>query len=82
MIEVDGAVSGGTLQLEWTYGTGLHKEETIAKLSRAFIDRLGELIDHCLSPEAGEFTASDVEQYGWTGEDLEDIISEIEKSTR
>jgi amino acid adenylation domain-containing protein/non-ribosomal peptide synthase protein (TIGR01720 family) len=59
VLEINSTVSGGRLQIEWTFGTRLHRRITIERLATFFIEELRSLISHCLSPEAGGYTLSD-----------------------
>lgn len=80
LLEVDGGIIEGRLQFEWTYSEQLHRRRTIEQVAQDFIDALEALIAHCLSPDAGGYTASDFAEFGWDQGDLEDIVGEINKS--
>ena len=59
LLEIDGFVLGGQLQLQWTYGQNVHRRATVELLAHRFREALLQLIDHCRSPEAGSATPSD-----------------------
>jgi non-ribosomal peptide synthase protein (TIGR01720 family) len=59
LLEINGFVVGGQLQLDWTYSQSVHHESTIEALAQGFIEALRSLIAHCQSPEAGGYTPSD-----------------------
>ena len=59
LLEVDGLVIGGQLHLRWTYSEQFHRQTTIDALAQEFLQALRDLLDHCLSPEAGGLTPSD-----------------------
>ncbi|MCP4656649.1 MAG: AMP-binding protein, partial [bacterium] len=59
LLAIDGAVTGGRLRMSWSYGTGVHDRATVEAVAGDFLTTLRELIDHCLSPEAGGYTPSD-----------------------
>jgi amino acid adenylation domain-containing protein/non-ribosomal peptide synthase protein (TIGR01720 family) len=59
LLEVNAIVTGGHLQLDWTYSSNLHQRATIENLAQAFLKALRSLIAHCQSPEAGGYTPSD-----------------------
>lgn len=80
LLEIDGGIMGGQLQLEWTFNDGIHKPETINTLAQDYIKSLRALIEHALSPEAGGVTLSDVAEFGWEKDDLDDILAAIEDS--
>jgi non-ribosomal peptide synthase protein (TIGR01720 family) len=59
LLEVNGFVARGCLHLNWTYSNNRHQQQTIERLAQSFVTALRSLIDHCQSPEAGGYTASD-----------------------
>ena len=59
LLEINGFVVGGQLQLDWTYSQSVHHQSTIEALAQGFIEALRSLIAHCQSPEAGGYTPSD-----------------------
>ncbi|HSO73898.1 MAG TPA: condensation domain-containing protein, partial [Blastocatellia bacterium] len=59
LLEINGLVAGGQLQLTWSYSQAVHRRESIEELTELFLDELRALIEHCLSPEAGGHTPSD-----------------------
>ncbi|MCB1033704.1 MAG: hypothetical protein KDD47_07715, partial [Acidobacteria bacterium] len=61
LLEVLAEVRQGRLQLEWVYSEASHRRETVEGLAEGFLEALRQLIDHCLTPEAGAVTASDFE---------------------
>jgi microcystin synthetase protein McyA len=73
-------VSEGRLALDWEYSANVFERATVESLARAFLGALRRLIDHCLSAEAGAYTASDVTAYNWTPDDLDEIAAAIRRS--
>jgi amino acid adenylation domain-containing protein/non-ribosomal peptide synthase protein (TIGR01720 family) len=59
LIDVNGAVAGGRLQMAWSFSRNRHHLQTIERLASDFASSLRRLISHCLSPGAGAFTPSD-----------------------
>jgi non-ribosomal peptide synthase protein (TIGR01720 family) len=59
LLEINGEVIGGRLELRFTYSRNLHRRETIEALALGFLAELRGLIAHCLSTEAGGYTPSD-----------------------
>jgi hypothetical protein len=59
LIEIDGAVRDGRLQMEWVYSSELHAQRTIEAVAESFIRRLRKLIEHCVLREVREYTPSD-----------------------
>ncbi len=60
LIEVNGMVIHGKLDLGWTYSENIHDRETVERLAGDFMTALRGLIALCQSPEAGGMTPSDV----------------------
>ena len=77
LLEINGQVAGGRLEMTWRYSEGVHHRAGIAKLAQLFIEALQALINHCMSPEAGGYSPSDFADFGWSQEDLDDIVSKI-----
>ena len=56
LLEINGLVIEGQLQLEWTYSENFHTHATIESLAQDFVASLRTLIAHCLSADAGNYT--------------------------
>jgi len=80
VLEVNGVIAGGRLQLEWTYSENLHRRDTIERLAQDYVEALRSLIAHCQSTEVIGYTPSDFAEFGWDEEDLEGIMAEISKA--
>ena len=59
LLEINGMVNQGQLQLKWSYSQNLHDRTTIETLAQYYIEALRSLIAHCQSPDTGGFTPSD-----------------------
>ncbi|WP_442949188.1 amino acid adenylation domain-containing protein [Nostoc sp.] len=80
LLEINGGISQGRLQMSWTYSEKLHRQTTVEVLAQGFIEALRSLITHCQSPDAGGFTPSDFgkfEQSQWSQADLDAITGAI-----
>ncbi|QMS92037.1 amino acid adenylation domain-containing protein [Nostoc edaphicum CCNP1411] len=80
LLEVNGGISQGRLQINWTYSNQLHRQSTVEILAQGFIEALRSLIIHCQSPDAGGFTPSDFadfQQSQWDQRDLDAITAAI-----
>jgi non-ribosomal peptide synthase protein (TIGR01720 family) len=82
LLEIKGSVVGGRLQMAWTYSEQLHRRTTIEDLAQAFMEELRLLIDHCQSPEAGGYTASDFPQAKLSQRDLDKVLARIGPTVR
>ncbi|MCU0532504.1 MAG: amino acid adenylation domain-containing protein [Hydrococcus sp. Prado102] len=78
LLEVNGLVESGKLQVNWTYSENVHQRSTIERLARDFIEALEVLIDRCLSPEAGGYTPSDFPDVELDREALNQVLAEID----
>jgi non-ribosomal peptide synthase protein (TIGR01720 family) len=65
--------------MEWTYSQHVHQRSTIEQLAHDFVEALRAIITHCQSPEAGGYTASDFEAFGWEKDDLDSIVAEVSR---
>ncbi len=77
LIEINGGVSEGRLQMFWTFSESVHQRLTIENLALRFIEELKSLITHCLSPEAGAYTPSDFPQANLDLEKLNNILETV-----
>jgi non-ribosomal peptide synthase protein (TIGR01720 family) len=59
LIDIDGQVVGGRLQLQWSYSRNRHRRQTIEKLASHILKALRALIDHCRTSPLSAFTPSD-----------------------
>ncbi|MEM7580965.1 MAG: condensation domain-containing protein, partial [Cyanobacteria bacterium P01_A01_bin.80] len=78
LLNVNGLVIGGKLQLEWKYSSAFHSQGTVENLANNYVKILLSIIDHCLSPEAGGYTPSDFPEFGLNQEALDEILAELE----
>ncbi|MDJ0732652.1 MAG: amino acid adenylation domain-containing protein [Nostocaceae cyanobacterium] len=78
LLELDGMIVDGQLQINWTYSQNFHHRETIISLAQELITNLQTLIAHCLSPEAGGYTPSDFPLAKLNQEQLEQILAHLQ----
>lgn len=81
LIDINGFVLGGQLQLEWTYSEQIHKLTTIEQLTTGYVQALRSLITHCQSPEAGGYTPSDFPKAQLSQSDLNKLLSKLNKAS-
>src|SRR5262249_21775994 len=60
VLDVNAAILDGRLQIEWSGSSGLFLPATIDRVATMYLDALRQLIAHCLEPDAGGLTPSDV----------------------
>ena len=83
LLEVNALIIKGQLQINWTYSTNLHSQETIEHVTQGFMDALRALITHCQSPNAGGYTPSDFPLAGLDQKELSqlsDLIDQLDAS--
>ncbi|HOG48627.1 MAG TPA: condensation domain-containing protein, partial [Anaerolineae bacterium] len=78
LLEINGGIAGGRLQLEWTYSERLHRRETIQALADAFVEALLLLVKHAGSAEAGRLAPAGLAEFGWSQGDIDGLAAEIE----
>jgi len=83
LLEINGGVSGGRLQMQWAWSGEIHDEKTIDDVARRFMSELDALVGAC-GNEGGRRRAAapDLEGFGWSAEDIEDILSDIDSKNR
>ncbi len=79
--EVNAAVAGGVLRVDWLYSRHVHRHQTVERLAQEFVERLGELIRHCLSPDAGGVTPSDFPLAGLDQNQLAKLAARLGRKT-
>lgn len=77
LLEINGAVIGGNLRLDWTYSKALHQQITIERLAQGFLKALRSLLVHCQSPDAGGYTPADFPKAKLNQADLDTLIARI-----
>jgi amino acid adenylation domain-containing protein/non-ribosomal peptide synthase protein (TIGR01720 family) len=76
---INGAISGGTLQMHFEYSENLYKRSTINSLAQNYIKALKQIIAHCQSSTAGGFTPSDFPLMQFNQKELDDLVLELYK---
>lgn len=80
LLEVEGLVIGGHLDVSWHYNERMHQRSTIERLAQNYMEALRVLIAHCQSPEAGGFTPSDFPLAKLNEQELNNLLVSIGKS--
>jgi amino acid adenylation domain-containing protein/non-ribosomal peptide synthase protein (TIGR01720 family) len=78
LLQVNGSVAGGRLQLALIYSEKVFQPATIESFGESFQRSLRALISHCQSPEAGGFTPSDFPLASLTQAEL-DLVARSDK---
>jgi non-ribosomal peptide synthase protein (TIGR01720 family) len=81
-VEVGASVAGGQLQVSWSYSREQVEATEMERVAEWYMEELREIIRHCAEPEAGGYTPSDVVDFDWTQQDLDEILSQIGGSVK
>ncbi|MFN8596432.1 MAG: amino acid adenylation domain-containing protein [Anaerolineae bacterium] len=76
LIDINGGIANGCLQMEWTFSANLHRRETIERVAQRFIAVLRSMINYTRSTEVAQ-APTDFAEFGWSSEDVSDILREI-----
>src|SRR5437868_11202666 len=74
LIEINAAVVQGRLRIAYTYSANRHRADTIERLAAMNLSALREILEHCLSPEAGGYTPSDFPLTSLTQEETDWLL--------
>ncbi|BAZ43880.1 amino acid adenylation domain protein [Chondrocystis sp. NIES-4102] len=77
LIEINSALTGGQLHIDWTYSQRIHQTQTIQQLAKTYREKLRSLISHCLSADAGGYTPSDFPQMQLDASQLDLLLSQL-----
>ncbi|MGB8508028.1 MAG: condensation domain-containing protein, partial [Pyrinomonadaceae bacterium] len=80
LIDINGSVAGGRLEVRWTYGEGVHRRETIERLGEWFAEALREVVRHCREEGAGGYTPSDFPEANLNQTELDELLSQLIES--
>ncbi len=79
-LEVTGVITGGRLQMDFSYSEQLHRRDTIERLAAEFMAALRALIAHCLAPEAGGYTPSDFALARLDQKKLDKVLGKLDRA--
>lgn len=80
LLEINGSIAGGKLQLDWTYSANLHRRITVERWAGEFQEALRGIITLCKSPAAGGFTPSDFPLANLNQKQLNKVLNKVGKS--
>ncbi|MEO0683525.1 MAG: condensation domain-containing protein, partial [Cyanobacteria bacterium J06649_11] len=75
LLEIDGLIINGRLQLDWRYSKNIHRQSTVETLANYYLQALEAIIAHCLSNDAGGYTPSDFPEADLNQDELDDLLS-------
>lgn len=59
LLDINGSIRHGQLQLEWIYSCNHYDRSTVANLAQSYLTALQQLIDHCQGIETQGYTPED-----------------------
>jgi amino acid adenylation domain-containing protein/non-ribosomal peptide synthase protein (TIGR01720 family) len=77
LFEVNAYVLGGRLHADWTYGSKLHRRETVEGLASRFVESLRSLIDYCRTAETTGHTPSDFRRSKLNQAELDHVLAKL-----
>ncbi|MGE5499290.1 MAG: condensation domain-containing protein, partial [Syntrophothermus sp.] len=80
LIEINCGISDKCLNMEWSYSKNIFRKATIESLINKYKETISEIVSHCRSSDAGAFSHSDFEVFGWSPDEIDNIISKVNNS--
>jgi len=77
LLDLLAQVKDGRLQVEIIYSNAVHRRATIEKFALDILEKLQQLIAHCLSPNTGGFTPSDFPEAGLNQQELDRLVADL-----
>ncbi|HKP12625.1 MAG TPA: amino acid adenylation domain-containing protein, partial [Blastocatellia bacterium] len=74
LLDVNGQVRGGQLELRWGYSEKVHERAQVEELAGRYVEALAAVIRHCLSEEAGGYTPSDFAAAELSQQELDEVV--------
>ena len=78
LLEINGAVTQGRLEIFCTYSRNLHGAEEVDHLLSAYEEALRSIVHHCRSRQPGTVTASDFPLAELDQEEFHELLEEID----
>jgi non-ribosomal peptide synthase protein (TIGR01720 family) len=76
-VEVGASVAGGQLQVNWSYSREQLEAAEMERVAEWYMEELREIVRHCAEPAVGGYTPSDVIDFDWNQQDLDNIVTQI-----
>jgi non-ribosomal peptide synthase protein (TIGR01720 family) len=77
LLNVNGSVAGGQLQLDWTYSENAHRRATVERLAETYVGSLRGLIRHCLGSDEVGYTPSDFPDAELEQGELDELLAQL-----
>ena len=76
-IEINSFIMSNKLMMNFVYSKNIHSKESIELIVKHYRDSLINIIEHCKTPEAGGYTASDFEESGLNQQELDNLLANL-----
>jgi non-ribosomal peptide synthase protein (TIGR01720 family) len=77
LLEIDGGVVEGRLELTWTYSNNIHRRSTIATLAEQFTGAVRRVIKYCHGPAEVGYLPSDFAKARLTQAELDNLLAKL-----
>jgi non-ribosomal peptide synthase protein (TIGR01720 family) len=77
LLEINAYILEGRLNFQFSYSETFHKPETIENLIGIFEGKLSQLIEHCSSREAIDYSPSDFPEADLSQDDFDTLLNQI-----
>lgn len=77
LIDVNGGIFGGCLQMEWTYSSKVHRGSTIERVAGEFTEALRSILARVGTLPSQGYKEATAAEFGWSAQEMEDIASAI-----
>lgn len=81
LLDINALVIGMQLQVDWTYCENIHQHSMIEHLAQRYAEHLRGLISQSQSLRVKGYSPSDLVEFNWTEEDVDEIDSLLDKAT-
>jgi non-ribosomal peptide synthase protein (TIGR01720 family) len=79
LLAVNGYITAGRLQLDWTYNENLYRRATIERLAQGCMTALRVLIADGPSPQASGYTPADFPEADLSQKELDKLVAELDE---
>ncbi|GER90193.1 hypothetical protein KDW_43550 [Dictyobacter vulcani] len=79
LLDINGSIVGGQLQLAWSYSSNFHLDGTIATVAQDYLHTLRQIIAQIHNKETIEFTPSDFPEAELNQKELDKIVTKLRR---
>jgi non-ribosomal peptide synthase protein (TIGR01720 family) len=76
LLDINGIIVDGKLQVDWTYNQAIHRRETVEVIAQNFVEILKSIIHQSQTSNHSSLPA-DLSEFNWSETDIENIIAAI-----